>query len=280
MYESATSDYIIISDSDVAVAPNYIHEVVGPLLKQEVGLVTCVYRGVPSGGLWSLLEALGMSVEMTSGVIVANMLEGMKFALGPTMASRRDVIDDMGGISKLADYCADDYVFGERVHRLGKRVVLSHHVIDHIVVSRKLKASILHQLRWMKSTRLSRRAGHIGSGLTFAVPFGVVGLDWGIITHHIALGMMLLAASLLNRALLALIAGGLVVRDMRSVRYSWLYPLRDLTGFALWCASFFGHTIEWRGQRYRLASGGRMVNDANSSAGSSASGAVAVDDLA
>jgi ceramide glucosyltransferase len=280
MYAAATSDYLVISDSDVHVQANYTREVIGPLLDRKVGLVTCLYRGVPTGGLWSLLEALGMSVEMTSGVIVANMLEGMRFALGPTMATRRDVVDAIGGFSILADYCADDYILGEKIHSLGEAVILSHHVIDHIVVSRAFRPSILHQVRWMKSTRFSRRMGHIGNGLTFAVPFGLIGLLWGLVANHQAIGFALLFASVLNRVLLALISGWYVVADKLSLRYCWLYPVRDLMGFGFWCASFFGSTIVWRDQRYRLKSGGRMVKDGASAKTKSASGAVAVDDLA
>jgi len=280
MYAAATSDYIVISDSDVQVQRSYTREVIGPLLDCGVGLVTCLYRGVPSGGLWSLLEALGMSVEMTSGVIVANMLEGMRFALGPTMATRRDVVDAIGGFSILADYCADDYILGEKIHSLGKRVVLSHHVIDHIVISRAFRPSMLHQVRWMKSTRFSRRMGHIGNGLTFAVPFGLIGLLWGVINSHPAIGVALLFASLLNRMLLAVISGWYVVQDRLSFRYCWLYPVRDLMGFGFWCASFFGSTIVWRDQRYRLKTGGRMVKEGPPAKKKSASGTVAVDDLA
>jgi ceramide glucosyltransferase len=279
MYAVAFSDYVVISDSDVHVEPRYLREVVRPLLNPTVGLVTCLYRGVPSGGPWSLLEALGMSVEMTSGVIVANMMEGMRFALGPTMATRREVLDASGGFATLADYCADDYVLGEKVHGLGKKVILSHHVIDHIVVNRALRLSMLHQVRWMKSTRFSRRWGHIGSGLTFAIPYGLIGLLWGLFTHHVALGVTFLAASILNRIVLALISGRMVVRDKLSLRYCWLYPVRDFMGFGFWCASFFGSTIVWRGQRYRLISGGRMIKD-GASAEPASSGTVAVDDLA
>ncbi len=103
MYARAAHDYLIISDSDVKVGPNYIADVVQPLLDPNNGMVTCLYRGLPTGGLWSKLEALGMSVEMTSGALVANLLEGMKFALGPTMAIRRDALDAVGGFEPLAE---------------------------------------------------------------------------------------------------------------------------------------------------------------------------------
>ena len=121
MYERAAHDYLIISDSDVNVGPNYIAEVVQPMLDPGNGMVTCLYRGVPTGGLWSKLEALGMSVEMTAGAIVANLLEGMKFALGPTMAIRRDALDAIGGFEPLADYCATTTCWGATLPTAGGR---------------------------------------------------------------------------------------------------------------------------------------------------------------
>jgi ceramide glucosyltransferase len=259
MYSAAAFDHLIISDSDVQVAPDYIREVIQPLVNPDVGLVTCLYRGVPTGSLWSRLEALGMSVEMTAGVLVADLLEGMKFALGPTMATRRDVLERIGGFGILADYCADDYVLGAAVYGSGKDVVLSHHVIEHVVINRLLGDSLQHQVRWMKSTRFSRAWGHIGSVLTFSAPFGVLGALAALWMNRPQLGMILLAVALLNRVLLAYAAGWTAVRDAGSLRFCWLYPLRDLMGFGFWCASFFGRIIQWRGETYRLEHGGLMV---------------------
>src|SRR5215472_3728599 len=229
MCAAATTPYLVISDSDVSVNDTYLREVVRPLLDPAVGLVTCLYRGVPTGGAWSALEAMGMSVEMTSGVM-------------------------------LADYCADDYVLGKRVFEAGYRVVLSEHVIDHIVIGRTLRASIAHQMRWTKSTRFSRPAGHIGAGLTYAMPFGMVGMGAALMAHRPLLAVSLLAWAWLNRVILALASGWFVVRDPRSLSYCWLYAIRDFTSFSLWCASFLGSTVLWRGgERYRLVEDGKMV---------------------
>ena len=280
MYAEATTPYLVISDSDVHVNPSYLREVVRPLFDGRVGLVTCLYRGVPTGGMWSTLEALGMSIEMTSGVIVANMLEGMQFALGPTMAVRKDALEKAGGMAVLADYCADDYVLGKRVSEAGYTVLLSTHVIDHVVINRTLKQSVLHQVRWMKSTRFSRPAGHIGAGLTYSTPFGLLGLIVGVATGHIALGVGLFAAAVVNRMIMAVVAGWLVVRDSRSLKYCWLYPLRDFTGFCFWCASFFGNTIVWRNEAYRLEHDGKMVRIGGPPPGNPSSGSVTVDNLA
>jgi ceramide glucosyltransferase len=259
MYAQAKHDYLVISDSDVQVKPSYVREVVAPLLDPRVGMVTCMYRGVASGGIWTRLEALGMSVEMTSGVVVSELLEGMKFALGPTMAIRRDVLEAVGGFDPLAIYCADDYVLGQRVAESGSKVELSTHVIDHVVVNQSLYSSLLHQVRWMKSTRFSRPAGHFASVLSFAMPFGLLGFVVAIALGHPTLAVACITGAFLNRVLLAVFAGWGVARDPHALRQCWLYPLRDLMGFGFWLCSFAGNTITWRGQRYRLELEGLMV---------------------
>jgi ceramide glucosyltransferase len=278
MVAAANCEYLVISDSDVHVTPDYVAQVIGPLLNPQVGLVTCPYRGVPTGGLWSRLEALGMSVEMMSGVLVADLLEGMKFALGPTMALRRQVLEQIGGVGVLANYCADDFVLGEKVSQAGHTVVLSSHVIDHVVLNRSFKDSIRHQVRWMKSTRFSRPKGHVGTGLTFALPFGLLGAIAGLFARNLSLALGLLGWAVLNRMIMSIATGWGAVRDRRALWYCWLYPVRDLMGFGLWIASFLGSTIVWRGEEYRLQPGGTMVRI--SAPGASDAGTVTVDTLA
>ena len=263
MMPTAAHDLLVISDSDVHVEPNYLRDVTRPLLDPEIGMVTCLYRGVNTGGLWSRLEALGMSVELTSGVLVADMLEGMKFALGPTMATRRDALDAIGGMPKLADYLADDFVLGQLIDACGYKVVLSDHVIDHMVINRSLYSSLQHQVRWAKSTRRSRPKGHVGTGLTFSVPFALLGATAALVHGRVDLAAVIFAIGLLNRSLQCLAVGWGVVRDKTARQTFWLYPLRDLLGFIFWAASFLGsrHLI-WRGSRYRLEPGGRMIREA------------------
>lgn len=259
MIADASFQYLVISDSDVEVSPDYLQHLIPPLLEPSIGCVTTVYRGKPTDGLWARLEALGMSVEMTSGVLVAEMLEGMKFALGPTMAVRRDALEAIGGFAKFADYCSDDFLMGKWIEAAGYKVVLSAHVIDHVILHESLRQSLIHQTRWMKSTRYSRPKGHVGMALTFAMPYGVLGLLAGVASRRPLLGAVVFAVTSLNRVLLSVIAGWGAVRDWRSLAYCWLYPLRDLMGFGFWLASYLSDKIRWRGERYRLEVGGKMV---------------------
>ena len=288
MVAAAHYPYLVITDSDVQVKPNFLAQVVRPLLDSSVGMVTCLYRGVPSGGWWSRLEALGMSVEMSSGVLVAEMLEGMKFALGPGMATRKDVLARFGGIKVLGAYCSDDFLLGQLTDAVGKKVVLSRHVIDHVAMNRSARASLAHQLRWMKSTRFSRPLGHAGTGLTFAMPFGLLGLAAGIAMGSWTRGLGLLSLAILNRVVQSIFIGWGVLRDRRSLWFCWLYPVRDLLGFFLWFAGYFGTEIVWRGEHYQLGAGGKMTRkagplsaapDSCSEAQGMLSGSVTVDHL-
>src|SRR5258707_1253473 len=197
-----------------------------PLLPAStVGLVTCMYRGIPASDFWSSLEALGLSVEMSSGVIVADMLEGMRFALGPAMAVRRDAIDAIGGIAAVADYYSDDFELGNRIWAKNYKVVLSHHIVRNVLTSRSLVRTLGDQLRWMKSTRYSRPAGHAGTGLTYALPFGILGLVAAGALGHWPLGIGLFALASSNRTIQSIVVGWTVARDPRAVRVCWLYPL-------------------------------------------------------
>jgi ceramide glucosyltransferase len=258
MHSVASHDLFIISDSDVRVEPSYIRQVVAPFADEKVGAVTCLYRGVANHGLWSKLEAAGMSVEMTAGVLTANLLEGMKFALGPTMAVRRRSVESIGGFGVLGPYCSDDFLLGAAVAVQGQTVVLSRHVIDHIILNLSFAASLRHQTRWMKSTRFSRPLGHLGTALTFSIPFGLLAGLAAVAMHRPLLALLVLAYSVANRMVLAALVGSLGVRERHLLRTVLLYPIRDLLGFVCWAASYAGSTILWRGRRYRLSRGGLM----------------------
>jgi ceramide glucosyltransferase len=261
MIETSTTDYLVISDSDVLVRPDFLRNVIPPLLQPENGLVTCLYEGIPAPDFWSHLEALGMSVEMSSGVITADMLEGMQFALGPVMAVRRDALEKCGGIASTAEYYSDDFVLGNRIHAAGYQVVLSHYRVGHVLCTQSFRKTFATQVRWMQSTRYSRPKGHLGTGLTFAVPFGVLGFAAAAALGHLALGSALLAWSLLNRMVQSVAIGYGVVGDCRALRLCWLYPMRDLLGFVLWVGSYCGGSnFRWRGELYRFTSGGRIIS--------------------
>jgi ceramide glucosyltransferase len=252
MTDVAQHDVLVTSDSDVEVAPSYLREVVAPLLDPEIGMVTCVYRGKNAAGFWSGLTAIGMSVEMTAGVLVANLLEGIKFGLGPTIAVKREAVRRIGGYEALGDYFANDFMIGNLIDKAGYRVVLSHHVIDHVVNQKTFQTMWDNQLRWAKSTRYSRPKGHLGSGLIFAVPFGLLGFIAALLLGRPGWGVALLGAAIANRVLESLLIGWGTMRDRVALEKFWLCPIRDLLGFVVWVASYTNTGAVWRDSRYEL----------------------------
>jgi ceramide glucosyltransferase len=259
MAEVAAHEILVTSDSDVEVAPNYLREVVPPMLDPKTGMLTCLYRGKNAGGFWSALDAIGMSVEMTAGVLTANLLEGMKFGLGPTIVARKDSVEKIGGYRVLGDYFSNDFVIGNLIEKAGYRVVLSRHVIDHVVPPMTLRRMWERQVRWAKGTRYSRPKGHFGTGLVFAMPYGILGFAAAAALGQWEIGAWFLSVAIVNRLIEALAIGWGVVRDPVARRAPWLYPIRDLLGFCVWTASYLSKRAVWRDSRYELVEGGRIV---------------------
>jgi ceramide glucosyltransferase len=263
MQSAAAHRFFVVSDSDVSVSSGYLRAVMAPFADERVGMVTCLYRGV-GGSFWSKLEAVGMSIEMSAGVLAAELLEGMKFALGPTMVVRRDCLERAGGFRALGPYHADDFMLGSLIAASGRKVVLSTHTINHHVLNSSFFPSMLHQIRWMKSTRFSRPKGHFGTALTFSMPYGLLAAGLAVALHRPLLGELLLFWCWASRIALGALVGSLVVAEPRLLRSVLLYPLRDLLGFCYWVASYVSNQVQWRGEVYNLLQDGFMRNDSQS----------------
>jgi ceramide glucosyltransferase len=253
----AKNDLFVTSDADVRVEPHYLRSMVQTLKDPHNGLASCVYIGTTEGGFSAQIDAVGKSVEMTSGVLVADMLEGTRFALGATMAVRRKSFQDVGGFNELGQFYADDFVLGNRLAAQGTGVLLATHVIRLMVQDSPFWLSFRNQLRWMQSTRRSRPWGHLGTGLTFATPFGLIGLLWGLVSGHPWLGLLWLGAMVANRWVQAF-AVLRALGDEHWMQGMVRYPLRDLLGSVLWAASYSGDNFYYRGKVYKLKDGGRV----------------------
>jgi ceramide glucosyltransferase len=251
----------VTSDADVRVAPDYLLRMAQNLRDPNLGIASCIYLGTAYGGddasFVAKLDAVGKSVEMTSGVLVAVMLEGTRFALGATMALPRQSFQEVGGFAALGQFYADDFELGNRLARQGKGVKMATHVIKLMVQDTPFALSFRNQLRWMQSTRRSRPWGHLGTGLTFAMPFGLMGLAWGLLAGHPVAGLLWLAGILVNRWLQAGAILG-VMDDPDWTRDVLIYPLRDLLGSILWLASYGGSEFYYRGTIYKMKPGGQV----------------------
>jgi len=258
MAEKASGRILVTSDSDVIVERDYLRQVVPALLKPNTGMSTCVYRGLNTGGFWSLMDAIGMSVEMTAGVVTANWMEGMKFGLGPTIVVRRDALEAIGGFRATGEYFSNDFVIGNFIAAKGFDVAISRHIISHVVPPMSFKRMWQRQVRWAAGTRRSRPLGHLGTGLVFAVPYGLLALIAGGLLGYPWVGAAVLGWALVNRVIESVVIGWGVVRDRQCLRRPLLYALRDLLGFAVWVASYIKRKITWRDGRFELADNGKV----------------------
>jgi ceramide glucosyltransferase len=257
MVLEAKYECILVNDSDIRVQPDYLRRVTGSLADPQVGLVTCLYRGVPGSTLGSRLESIGISTDFSAGVLAARTLEGgIRFGLGSTLAFRRSDLETVGGFEALLDYLADDYEIGRRIAEQGLKVELSDVVVDTFLPAYTLRQFVDHQLRWGRTIRDSRGWGYLGLVVTFGVPWALLALSLSLILNYAVLAawaLLVMVTSL--RAAVAMLVGWYVLRDCHVPRLLPSLPLRDLVALLVWIASLAGHKVVWRGARFNLKDG-------------------------
>ena len=256
MYTRVKHGHIVIIDSDIRVTADYLRAVTAPLANPRVGLVTCLYRAAETPDFAARLEAVGITAEFAPGVLMAWMLEGVRFALGSTMATTRARIDAIGGFAALADYLADDFMLGNLVAAEGYEVRLSQHVVETAMAPSGFAGMISHQMRWARSTRISRPLGYLGLILTYGTALAVLTV---LVDRGSILSLSLLAITLILRLTMGWMIGVYWLRDAILKRNFWLLPLRDLLSFGIWCSSWIGKRVEWRGQAFQVARDGKMI---------------------
>jgi ceramide glucosyltransferase len=252
MVKLARHDILVMSDSDIRASQRLLETIAREFQDKAVGLVTCPYRAVASASIWSQLEAVGLNTEFLGGVLAARFLNGMDFALGPTLAVRRQVLEKIRGFDHLKDYLAEDFVLGKRVAESGASVVLSCERIEHRIGSQPFWQNLVHRLRWARSTRRSRPVGYVGQVFTHSLPLALAACV--LLPHWWALAALALVA----RAASAAAVAGWVLHDSATGRRWWMIPIQDLLSALVWVAGFFGSTIHWRGQTYSLLPDGRF----------------------
>jgi ceramide glucosyltransferase len=252
MVREAHYDVLVMSDSDVRVTPSLLSHLAQELQDDHVGLISCPYRAVPGKSLWSRLEAIGMNTELLGGVMVARMIEGMRFALGCTVAVRRSVLEDMGGFGYLQEFLAEDFVIGQRAAELGHGVLFSSYVIEHRIGSQNMMHNLGHRMRWARSTRRSRPLGYWGQIFTYPLPLAL------LLCVSYPAAWPLLFLTLVLRGGAALATARNIVHDPITQKQWWLLPVQDLIGFFVWISGFVGDTIVWRNRKCTVLRDGRL----------------------
>ncbi len=250
--QEAKYDLLVVSDSDVRVAPNYLRDVAAAFADPEVGALTVLFRSVIPGGFGATLDAAGSAVEFATNALLAQKLEGIKFTLGATMAVTRKCLEEIGGFEALASHYVDDFELGNRVAARGHRVALARSPVSMVYPPETLGQFLRHELRWTIGLRSVRPVGHLAMIFTF-------GLPWTILAAALApstfVTILLLSIYLMLRAAVYLTVGVWGLSDAVVRRAWWLAPVRDAANFGVWLASFFSDHFYWRGVKYRVKKG-------------------------
>lgn len=254
MSARARHDILVIADSDMRVGPDYLSAVAAPFGDPAVGAVTCLYTGTATGNLASVLGAAYINECFLPSVLVATAFGRIDYCFGATMCVRREVLAAFGGFERLACVLADDYMLGRLVAAQGRRVVLSHHLVENLVHEPSLRALFLHELRWARTVRSVQPVGFAFSFLSYAVPMAFLNL---LAAAGSGLSLALLGAAVALRVRMHYTA-------RRCLRLSgparpWLAPLRDILCFVVWAASFLGRTVRWRDGDLRVQTNGDIV---------------------
>ncbi len=296
MLPAARHDLLVLCDSDMRVTPDYLRRIVAPFEENQelgvgcrvseedtaeyaaqkpeiqnpksnadryptpdtrhpLGLVTCPYRGKNPRSFASGLEALGIGADFMPSVMASRLLEGVSFAFGSTIALPRAVLEELGGFEALTDQLADDFRLGNGAANAGYKVILSDYVVDDLLGAETFGAMASRRLRWAKTTRSCRPAGYAGSIITYGLPFALLFL---CVSRFSAFGWLAFGLTLALRFLVTAWIAARYTRDYAALRSLPLLPLSDFFSFGLFLASFCGNKLVWRGETFRLLSGGRI----------------------
>jgi len=256
MLAAAKHEYLIIVDSDILVGKQYLHSIVGALCRQGVSLITCLYRPAGAPNIVAALEGIGITAEFAPGVLCAWLLEGMTFALGSTIALKRETLLGIEGFKSLANYLADDYMLGNLVFRNGGEVYLARHVVETTLAPTKFLTMIKHQARWARSMRMSRPFGYLGLVLTYGTALALLN---AAVDRCSLQSLFLLGSTVGMRFGMAWLIGVHWLKDGVLKQYFWLLPVRDVLSPVIWVLGLVRKRVEWRGRTFKVLRDGKMA---------------------
>lgn len=252
MQERAEHDVLCFADSDVSVGRDYLRYVVGALEQPGVGLVTCVYRGLPAPGIWPRTAAALTNYQFLPGVVTGLAIGRAQPCFGQTIAMTREMLERIGGLAQFAHHLAEDHALGQAVRRTGASVAIPPFLVQHACVETTFSKLFSHELRWSRTIRAADRSGHLSSTLMhpFALALAAVLASGG------AYGAVALAlAALCARAVLKWQTDRAIGERCRGM---WLLPLWDIIQFTIFAASFLSSRVVWRGFSFSVDGNGRL----------------------
>lgn len=252
LVDEAAHDILVISDSDVRVRPDYLRQVTAPLRDPKIGAVTCFYTPTEIHSFTDHLQTAGMTSDFYAGVLVAWQLDGIKFALGTTIATTKAHLAGFGGYASIENQPADDLLVGRLIAEQGYEVVLAPYVIETVPDYHSMKALFLKRLRWLVVMRHVRPSGHLGLLLTEGLPWSIAAVA---IHPSPAIALAYLGTYCFLRVAMTWTIGIHGLKQPRFWKQMPLIPVWDALAFVIWLTSFLRRSIRWRGADYYIREG-------------------------
>jgi ceramide glucosyltransferase len=254
MSACARHGVLILSDSDIAVPPDYLRKIAAALVPDDVGAVTCLYTGWAASDFPSRISAMGISYHFLPNVVTGVGLGLTEPCFGSTIALKRLVLDGIGGFGAFASQLADDNEIGRAVRQYGRKVAIPSFAVRHACSEASFRAWWDHELRWMRTIRTVDPAGHAGSIVTHGFSLALLGV--------IFTGFGQLALSV---ALTTLVARGVLKWRIDKAFQGaagpyWLLPVRDVLSFGVFVMSLFGVSVVWQDAQLRVHQDGALSN--------------------
>jgi ceramide glucosyltransferase len=252
LVSEAQHEFVVISDSDVRVRPDYLKSVIAPMADPGVGAVTCPYVSTDEKTLVDHLQSIGMYSDFYAGIFTARELDGVKFALGPTIATTRSHLAEFGGYPAIENQPADDLLVGRLIADQGFQVELLPYAVETVADYGSIRDLMHKRLRWIVVMRHMRPWGHLGLLCT-------QGLAWSLaaVAAHPtpAVALAYLGTYFALRCAMTWIIGVHGLKQSGLVKRMWLIPVWDAAAFLIWLVSFARRSVRWRGADYYIRNG-------------------------
>jgi ceramide glucosyltransferase len=250
----AKYETVVISDSDVRVEPDYLRTIVAGMADSRVGAVTCFYAPVASEEktLVQRVQSVGMLSDFYAGILVAKQLDGVKFALGPTIATTRTRLAGFGGYTAIENRPADDLLVGRLIAEQGYEVQLLNYCINTVSDFHSLRDLFMKRLRWTVVMRIMRPWGHFGLIFTLGLPWALIAI---LVQPTAQTAFVYLSAYFAFRIAMMEVIGRWGLKQPGIYKKLWLLPVWDFLATCIWLTSFTRNSIRWRDGYYYIRNG-------------------------
>lgn len=261
LVSEAQHEVLVISDSDVRARPDYLRTVVAPLSDSKVGAVTCLYVPIEEKSLAESLQTVGMISDFYPGILVARQLDGVKFALGTTIATTRERLAGFGGYRAIENRPGDDLLVGRLIAEQGYKVELLPYTIQTVADYQSMPDLLHKRMRWVVVMRHMRPWGHLGLLLTQGLPWSLAAVA---VHPTVNVALTYFGTYLGLRTAMSWVIGVKGLADHTFWKKIWLIPVWDAMAFCIWLISFGRNSVRWRGGQYYIRDGILVPVAANS----------------